>query len=280
MIKKTIPYLLFALMILSVISFFVLRTESDESNISEKDTDLKIEEIEKQYKPKEVLILFKEEATKEEIDQTISDVNGTVLDSMDDIKNYRVEIPSSDGTEDLLSIIEKLNQNPLVEMADLNEVAATIDETPSLEQTAETGSAFEQALNIYNKEASIYYSSDKTYMFLYPTGWSKVNDKIISKPSAKKAIVYTNEFLKNELFDQKVEVYLEKDEEKGFVFEGVIDRYERDNLIISRYEVKKDSKTYFKSFIQAGDRFFYFQPNSEVTIDEFSLILDSFLLNN
>lgn len=262
--------------VISILVFLGIRGMGQSTDVSKTNTQERIHELEKQYKKKEVLILFKESASDEDIERIIADVKGEVIDSMKEIKNYRIEIKDAKGISDLMLVIETLSQNPLVEMADLNEVASSVDQ-PSLDNPEEASIAFEQALSIYNKEAAVHTSKDQSYTFLFPADWKQSTEHMISESQSKKGVAFTSEYSKQAFFDDKVDVFLKKDEEAGFVFDGVADRYERDGLIISRYEVKKTGKTYYKGFIQAQDTFFVFKPSDNVTIDEFSLILDSFL---
>ncbi|NGY88497.1 hypothetical protein F6Y05_36500 [Bacillus megaterium] len=70
-----------------------------------------------------------------------------------------------------------------------------------------------------------------------------------------------------------------KKKKSGMSLDSEMDVHNQGNLVIAKWVMKKDDKLLPRSLIQGKDFYYYFTTNENVTLDEFSLIVDSFIVN-
>ncbi|MCK2000669.1 hypothetical protein MZM54_04610 [[Brevibacterium] frigoritolerans] len=279
--QKYIWIILISIFILSFVYFLYQRYIPEKSNITEKQTQQTMESIENQYNTKEMIIVFKEGVSKKEATNEISDFDGEIVEYLPEIQNYRVKINKEMRTEELLYLMEELNQRDTISLAVLNEKVKSKQDTDSDFNTnkIENNKVFDNALAIYNKPANVYYSENGFYTFLYPSYWDSTEEGKLVDIEANKQMTYILKKSKVDLFEDVIKDTINKEEKLGLTLDSEMDQYEQDKLIISKWVMKKDDTLQPRALIQGDDFYYYFQTNEKVSLDEFSLVVDSFIVN-
>lgn len=275
--QKVFSIIITSIFILSVAYFLYQRYVPVKSNISDKEAAQNMKSIDDKYNTNEIVVVFKETVTRKKIDQIISEYNGEIVDAMPDINNYKVKINQKMSIEEILYLVEELNKMKEVSMAVLNEKVR--DKYNGKSEQTENDKTFDNALSIYKKAANVYYAQDGTHSFLYPSEWDIPKQGKLIEEKTKKELNYTLKQSQNSLFEESIQNYIYNEKQQGFLLDSEMDQYEHNGLMVAKWVMKKDDALYPRAIIQCKDYYYYFVPNEKVSLDEFSLIVDSFVIN-
>lgn len=271
---------LILIFVLSLSYFLYKKCIPEKSNISAEQTKDSLNNLKRQYNTKELIIVFKESITEKQVKDLISEFDGEVIDKLPEIQNYHIKINKKMTTQEVLYLVEELNKKKEVSLAVLNEKANS-DENKSYfnDIDIENNKIFDQALSIYNKPANVFYSQDGTHTFLYPSKWNIEKDGKISYQTENKHLSYELKKSSLDLYEDVINKLIQSEESKGFTLDGEMDEYQRGSYTIVKWILKKGDTLQPRAIIQGKDYYYYFETNENVSLDEFSLIVDSFIIN-
>lgn len=279
--KQNFFWIILILIFVISLSYFICkRYIPEKSNVTSQQTQESFKELEDQYNTKELIIVFKEGVSESKVKKIISDFDGEILDKLPEIQNYHIKIGKKLTTEEVLYLVEDLNKNEDVSLAVLGEKADS-DANKSFfnDKDIENNKIFDEALSTYNKPANVFYSSDGTHTFLYPSKWNIEQSGVLTSDSENKSMNYSLKKSPIGLYEDVVHKYIQGAESNNFILDGELDEYQRDNLTIVKWILKKDDILQPRAIIQGDNYYYYFETNENVSLDEFSLIVDSFIIN-
>ncbi|MGF7534902.1 hypothetical protein AAGG74_14625 [Bacillus mexicanus] len=280
--KKQIYFwiVLILIFILSLSYFLYKRYIPEKSNISSEQTKEALENLNNQYNTKELIVVFKDGVSEKEVKEVISDFDGEIIDKLPDIQNYHIKINKKMTTQEVLSLVENLNKKKEVSLAVLNEKADSDENKSYFNNTdIENNKVFDEALSIYNKPANVFYSQDGTHSYLYPSKWNIEKDGEITFQNEDKNLKYKLKKSPLDLYEDVTNKLIQTEETQGFTLDGEMDEYQRNDLTVVKWIMKKEDTLQPRAIIQGKDYYYYFETNNNVSLDEFSLIVDSFIVN-
>lgn len=279
--QKYFKVTLILVFILSFSYFLYQRYVPEKSNISEEQTKASLKKLESKYNTRDVIIVFKEGVSEKKIDEIISEFQGEVIDRLPEIKNYHIKIQKNLTTEEMLYLVEDLNKLKEVSLAVMEEKNAGKDNSKSYfnSNQIESNKTFDDALAIYNKPANVFYSPDGSHTFLYPSNWDFSGQGKLVYKKEEKELTYTLKKSAIDLYEDVIQSNIQQEEKNSMSLDSEMDVHNQGNLTIAKWVMKKDDKLLPRSLIQGKDFYYYFTTNDNVTLDEFSLIVDSFIVN-
>lgn len=271
---------LILIFILSFSYFLYQRYVPEKTNITDEQTEEAMKKLEEQYNTKELIIVFKQGVSEGKVKEIISEFDGEIVDHLPEIQNYRLKIGKKLTTEEVLYLIEDLNNKEEISLAVLNDKAeVNEDETFFNDNDIENNKVFDEALSIYNKPANVFYSKNGTHTFLYPSTWDVSEEgKLISK-TENKELTYILKKSEVDLYEDVIQNYIAEEEKQGLLLDSEMDVYEENGLIVTKWIVKSGDVLIPRALIQSEEFYYYFKTNDKVSLDEFSLIVDSFIIN-
>lgn len=229
----------------------------------------KLAAIENEFPNKEIQVSYHNGLTESELLEALHPSDTTIRQ---EDGRYILAFPKNTPIIQLLDTLDALNERPDIKQAELKE------STLHFPGEAEV---FARAIEIYDGEVTPYYSSspDSSFAFLYPSDWKVLSKHAVGSLNRGKRVTFSSEYLKEEWLDEKIDHYLYKASYKEGRFNGVFDRYERNGVTIVRYELEGGRNTAYKGLVYGSNRLYVIEPTTSVSIDELSLILDSFLFS-
>ena len=279
--QKLFWVVLIFVFILSFSYFLYQRYVPEKSNITANQTEQSMQKLKKQYNTKELIIVFKNGVSKSKANEIISEFNGEIIEYLPEIQNYRVRIKKDMTPEELLYLVENLNQRKEISLAVFNETVDSNKDSNSFFNNTkiENNKLFDKALNTYNKPVNVFYSKDGSHTFLYPSTWDvEKQGKLVEKNKGKE-LTYVLKKSQVDMYEDVIQKYIKEEEKKGFSLDGEIEEFEQDHLIITKWIMKKDGIQMPRSLIQGDNFYCYFVANEKVPMDEFSLVIHSFIVN-
>jgi len=279
--QKYFKVVLILVFILSFSYFLHQRYVPEKSNISEEQTKASLKKLESKYNTKDVIIVFKEGVSEKKINDIISEFQGEVIDRLPEIKNYHIRIRKNLTTEEMLYLVEDLNKLNEVSLAVMEEKNDGENNSKSYfnSNQIESNKTFDDALAIYNKPANVFYSPDGSHTFLYPSNWDFSKQGKLVYKKEEKEFTYTLKKSPIDLYEDVIQNDIQREEKSSMSLDSEMDVHNQGNLIIAKWVMKKDNSLLPRAIIQGNDFYYYFTTNDKVTLDEFSLIVDSFIVN-
>ncbi|MGN5651111.1 S8 family serine peptidase [Bacillus sp. Brlt_9] len=251
------------------------------STISENNTADPLKEINSTHNTNEIVIVFKDGTSEDQIRQITNEINGEIIDKLPDINNYRIRINKKMNTEETLNLLEKINLKNEVTLASLGENLKNNDKNINdiNSSNINNNKIQDTALANYNKPVNIYHSNDGL-TFLYPEEWEMPKEGILINKKEHKEVNYIHKKSALFLFENEINNYINEDKQKGYTKDGELDQYEQGDLIITKWIMKKGNSLLPRALIQGKDFYYYFTSKDKVSLDEFTLIVDTFITTN
>jgi len=267
--------------ILSFSYFLYQRYVPEKSNISSEQTSASMKKLESKYNTKDLIVVFKDGVSEKRINEIIKEFQGKVIDQIPEIKNYHIRITKDLTTQEMLYLVDDLNALKEVSLAVMEEKNDSDKESNSYfnSNQIESNKLFDNALAMYNKPANVYYSSDGSHTFLYPSQWNITNQGKLVSDQTDKVFTYVMKKSAVDLYEEVIQNYIVTEEKSGLSLDSEMDVTQQDDLIIAKWIMKKGNTLVPRALIQGKDFYYYFTPNEKVSLDEFSLIVDSFIVN-
>jgi hypothetical protein len=276
--------LLFIVLILSIITVFCFykhfNPNQNISSIFARDNDNPLKEIDETYNTSEIVVVFKDGTSEEQINQIFKEIDGEIIEKLPDINNYRIRINKKMNTEDTLNLLENINLKNEVILASIGEKLTSNDTAKKvINSSSESNKILDTALATYNKPVNIHHS-DNGITFLYPEEWELPKEGLLINKKEHKELNYI--YKKSDLyeFEDVINENINKEKQNGFNKDGELDQYEQGDLIITKWVMKKGNTLFPRALIQGKDFYYYFETNEKVSLDEFTLIVDTFIIPN
>lgn len=258
--------------------FFYQNVFPEKSNITEEQTKESMKELEKAFNTEEIIVVFKDGMSEEDMETFIKEMGATIVDQQIELSTYVIHFKNT-TTEKLLYILDELNEQDEIAAAVFSSKENLSDDTlPFNDNTIENNKVFESALSNYGQPADVYYSTDGGFTFLYPTSW-KATEKSLTYPPEEKQVTYKTKKSPVDLYEDVVHSFIEKDLEQGLDYGSELDVYETSRFIVVKWLMTNGEQTFNKALLQDANNYYYFESNEFVTPEEFNLITDSFYLN-
>lgn len=247
-------------------------------SLFERDNENHLKEIDETYNTSELVIVFKDGTSEEQINQIVKEIDGEIIEKQPDINNYRIRINKKMNTEDTLNLLENINLKNEVTLASIGEKTTSNDSAKKdINSSSESNKILDTALATYNKPVNIHHS-DNGLTFLYPEEWELPKEGLLINKKEHKELNYI--YKKSSLyeFEDVINDNINREKQNGFNKDGELDQYEQGDIIITKWVMKKGNTLFPRALIQGKDFYYYFDTNENVSLDEFTLIVDTFII--
>ncbi|MED2737796.1 S8 family serine peptidase [Bacillus toyonensis] len=270
-----------SLILFAITAFCFYKYLSPNQNIFslfERENESSLKEIDETYNTSELVIVFKDGTSEEQINQIVKEIDGEIIEKLPDINNYRIRINKKMNTEDTLNLLENINLKNEVTLASIGEKTTSNDSAKKdINSSSESNKILDTALATYNKPVNIHHS-DNGLTFLYPEEWELLKEGLLINKKEHKELNYI--YKKSNLyeFEDVINENINREKQNGFNKDGESDQYEQGDLIITKWVMKKGNTLFPRALIQGKDFYYYFDSNEKVSLDEFTLIVDTFII--
>ncbi|WP_456364454.1 S8 family serine peptidase [Priestia aryabhattai] len=267
--------------ILSFSYFLYQRYVPEKSNISSESTSASMKKLESKYNTKDLIVVFKDGVSEKKINEIIKEFQGKVIDRIPEIKNYHIRITKDLTTQEMLYLVDELNSLKEVSLAVMEEKNDSGKASDSYfnNNQIESNKLFDNALATYNNPANVYYAPNGSHTFLYPSEWDITTQGKLVDDKTNKVFTYVMKKSAVDLYEEAIQNYIVAEEKSGLSLDSEMDVTQQSDLITAKWIMKKGNNLVPRALIQGKDNYYYFTPNEKVSLDEFSLIVDSFIVN-